>query len=61
MAIGAGRRFAAQEARSPTTPEPLREWCAPRTIELVFIQPATPKQNADIERFNRTDRTAMPT
>ncbi len=32
-------------------------WCAERTIELRYIQPGKPDQNAFIECYNRTDRT----
>jgi len=32
------------------------EWCAAHQIELRFIQPASPAQNAFVERFNRTYR-----
>lgn len=34
-------------------------WCAEHGIELRYIQPGTPVQNAFIERFNRTDRTEV--
>lgn len=34
----------------------LAEWATKRNIELVFIQPGNPQQNAYVERYNRTVR-----
>jgi putative transposase len=36
--------------------EVLRAWCAQQGIQLVFIQPGKPNQNAYVERFNRSFR-----
>ena len=35
------------------------EWCEQRRIELKFIEPGKPDQNAYIERFNRSYRTEV--
>ena len=34
-------------------------WCAERAIELRYIEPGKPDQNAFIERYNRTYRTEV--
>jgi putative transposase len=41
------------------TPLALTAWCELRGIQLVYIQPGKPQQNAFIERFNRTYRTEI--
>lgn len=41
---------------SELTSSAFTEWCEARGIELLFIQPGKPDQNAFIERFNRTYR-----
>ena len=38
------------------TSEAFMDWCKSQNIELRFIQPGKPDQNAYIERFNRTYR-----
>lgn len=54
-------RGQSQAIRLDNGPELLAEsfmtWCAERAIELRYIQPGKPDQNAFIERFNRTYRT----
>jgi putative transposase len=35
------------------------EWCGQRRIELKFIEPGKPDQNAYIERFNRSYRNEV--
>ncbi|MGQ7122743.1 integrase core domain-containing protein, partial [Escherichia sp. HC-CC4] len=37
----------------------LAEWAEKHTVQLEFIQPGKPTQNAFIERFNRTYRTEI--
>jgi putative transposase len=36
------------------TASAFEDWCRQRDIELCFIEPGKPDQNAFIERFNRT-------
>ena len=37
----------------------LQQWCQDNKVMLLFIQPGKPMQNAFIERFNRSYRTAV--
>lgn len=36
------------------------EWCEDQKIELFYIEPGKPDQNAFVERFNRTYREEVP-
>ena len=44
---------------SELTSTAFTEWCAEQLIELRFIQPGKPDQNAFIERFNKTYRNEV--
>lgn len=57
------RRGVPQTIRLDNGPEltsaKLHAWCETNGVELRFIQPGKPNQNAFIERFNRTFRTEV--
>ena len=38
------------------TSEAFAEWCRTQSVEILFIQPGKPDQNAFVERFNRSYR-----
>jgi putative transposase len=41
------------------TSQRFADWCTERKIEVRYIQPGKPDQNAFIERFNRSYRTEV--
>ncbi len=44
---------------SELTANAFTEWCEQRHIQLMFIEPGKPDQNAYIERFNRSYRNEV--
>ena len=55
---GAPRRIQLDNGPKMTA-QVLTEWCEPKGIKLIYIQPGKPTQNAFIERLNRSFRTEV--